>query len=142
MPRANKNTLRQLLAQRCAERNFPLPADFGSLTVAGLKERIFALPPIDPPAGGSDVAAPADDNGKAHDAAELIRRAQAAYRVWQAQPRSPEGQVAYDKLSQVQRLASRLTGCTSRLVRGKTFDVEFHVKGRGWQSFASSKLTW
>ena len=135
MPR--KNDLRQLLANRCAERNLPLPQDFGSLTCKGLEERINALPPVEDPA-----PAPVSDSGKAHDAAELVRRAQAAYQVWQAQPRTTEGRVAYERLCQVQKLASRLTGCTSRLVRGKTFDVEFHVKGKGWQSFAKSGATW
>lgn len=137
MPRANKNTLRQLLAAACAERNLPLPADFGSLTVAGLKERLAALPEAIPEPGHDTTVS------KARDAATLMERAQPSYRTWKSDPRSPAGKAAYARISAVQGFVARLSECTTRFAPlDGGFDVEYHVKGKGWQSFAKSGATW
>ena len=138
MPRANKNTLRQHLASLCASHDLPLPADFGSLTVKGLQERINTLRASETPEPGHDTTV-----SKAHDATTLMERAQPSYRTWKSDPRSPAGKAAYERISAVQKFVARLSECTTRFVPlDGGFDVEFHVKGKGWQSFAKSGATW
>lgn len=104
-----KSDLRIQLSHLCSEKGIALPADFGSLTVAGLKERIALVSAM-----VTEPASPLPPEGqepseKAHDAKEFARR----YAIFvQRLRQNRSDKQAAAAIIAAPKFIARLTGCT------------------------------
>jgi hypothetical protein len=128
-----KSELRQTLAAALAERGFPLPNDFTSLTVKGLQERLGALPPVDVPSTST--------SGKSRNATELFERAEPSFEAWLANPASPEGRAGYDAIQRLLTFVRLFTKRTVQLDR-RNRDILVYAGPKKWVSFKNSGASW
>jgi hypothetical protein len=149
--RASKSDLRKTLAHLSAQMSLPLPADFGSLTVAGLTERIGALQsgaagsdpsPTNPATPAPSTPPAASTSGKARDAATLATRYAEAYRKFHTLPKgTAESRALSAQLTAVPKFLAQKVTRTSVKVQGEKVFVYSTTK-KAYLPLEQTDLRW